>query len=306
MIIQKFPDLAWLKNRIQTRQEAGLGWPTCILNVETQQEYRPGIAGPLSIFSNLKGTSYCKVGNHTVRIEPGQYFISNRGDEYCFEIDSKGEAVETMNIHVEEALMEKVFAALVQRTDFQLEQPDHLPEQSLHFYSQLYPKAPDIAQVLDQIRHTQSGPEASKLLLDEQLYQLMTQLLHTHRDVMRDVQRLPAIKASTRTEIYRRLTFARDYIHSHYSEELHLDELAANACMSRFHFLRLFKLAYGQTPYQYLKALRLQKAKEWLRATRAPVGEIALRLGYQNISSFSRVFQKGEGVSPVQFRALIG
>ena len=305
MIIEKFPDLSWLKARIRQQKATGEGWPTCILNVRTKQEFRPGISGPLSIFSNRSGTSHCKIGNHAVRVEAGQYFLSNRGDEYTFEIDSEKE-VETFNIHVEEKLMEKVYASLVQRSDFQLEQPDHLPFENVNFYSQLYTKDDSLTGILEEIRKTQSGPEASKLLLDEQLYQLMFQLLQTHRDVMRDVQRLPATKASTRTEIYRRLTFARDYIHSHYQEELHLDALAANACMSRFHFLRLFKLAYGQTPYQYLKALRLSKAKEWLRGSRAPVGEIAVRLGYQNISSFSRVFQKGEGLSPQQFRQLIG
>jgi AraC-like DNA-binding protein len=76
-------------------------------------------------------------------------------------------------------------------------------------------------------------------------------MLQVHRDVMRQIEAIP-VRSTTRTEIYRRLHAAKDHIDGAIGSEILLADMAAIACMSTHHFLRLFKKTFGETPHQYL------------------------------------------------------
>ncbi len=93
-----------------------------------------------------------------------------------------------------------------------------------------------------------------------------------------------------------------DYIHGHYREEISVDTLAGIAAQSRYHFIRFFKAAIGETPYQYVLKLKMKEAVRLLRTTRSSVTEIALSLGYSSTSSFYRAFANAYGESPEQCR----
>lgn len=92
------------------------------------------------------------------------------------------------------------------------------------------------------------------------------------------------------------------YIDAHYKEEIRIDTLAEIALLSRFHFIRSFKAAVGQTPYQYVLRLRMDEAKRLLRHTVLPVTDIALSLGFASISQFYRSFAKSVGTPPEKYR----
>lgn len=92
------------------------------------------------------------------------------------------------------------------------------------------------------------------------------------------------------------------YIDDHYKEEIRIDTLAAIALLSRFQFIRSFKTAVGQTPYQYVLRLRMDEAKRLLRHTGLPVTDIAYSLGFASISQFYRSFAKSVGTSPEKYR----
>lgn len=97
---------------------------------------------------------------------------------------------------------------------------------------------------------------------------------------------------------------ALDYVHAHYAEEITVEELAAIAMQSRFHFIRTFKAAFGATPYQYVLRLRIEEAKRLLRGTDRSVTDIGFGLGFSSASAFHRAFAKAVGVSPEQYRHL--
>jgi AraC family transcriptional regulator len=133
----------------------------------------------------------------------------------------------------------------------------------------------------------------------------MVYLLKVHASVQKEINRLPLIKKSTQVELYKRLCYSLDYIHSYYNRELNLDELSRIACLSKYHYLRLFKTVFRQSPYQYLLHLRLEKAKQLLKTTQIPVTEISVLLGFQNITSFSRLFHQRYQHSPLQCRSAV-
>ena len=95
---------------------------------------------------------------------------------------------------------------------------------------------------------------------------------------------------------------ARNLIEQRYAEPISLDHLARAAGFSRFHFARLFRQRYGETPLGCLSRRRLWHAKELLTSTSEPVIQVCLAVGFQSPGSFSTWFQKRTGQSPLAYR----
>jgi transcriptional regulator GlxA family with amidase domain len=88
-----------------------------------------------------------------------------------------------------------------------------------------------------------------------------------------------------------------------YADPLNLDELAAAAGVSKYHFLRCFASAYGQTPAKYLCDRRIERAQDLLRATNLTVTEVSLLVGFSSLGSFSTRFRERVGASPSAYQA---
>ncbi|TNJ64998.1 AraC family transcriptional regulator [Paenibacillus hemerocallicola] len=93
-----------------------------------------------------------------------------------------------------------------------------------------------------------------------------------------------------------------DYIHANFRSPLTIDEMAAMALQSRYHFIRSFKSATGMSPYQYVLHTRIEEAKRKLRTTRMSVTDISLELGFSSTSQLHRAFMNAVGTSPEQYR----
>ncbi len=100
----------------------------------------------------------------------------------------------------------------------------------------------------------------------------------------------------------RRLAHVVEFMGAHYAEPLSLDRLAREACVSRFHFGRLFKERVGVTPHSYLVKIRLDAAAALLRDTDLGVLEIALSCGYGSAAHFTAAFQKRFPQAPSLYR----
>lgn len=92
------------------------------------------------------------------------------------------------------------------------------------------------------------------------------------------------------------------YIHENPSGDLSLDVLSDVALMSRFHWHRVFQGMTGETCAQAVRRIRLYRAAKWLVNEDTPVAEIAGRVGYPNLQSFTRAFGERFGVPPATFR----
>jgi AraC family transcriptional regulator len=101
----------------------------------------------------------------------------------------------------------------------------------------------------------------------------------------------------------RRLHRALDYIHANLTANLSLEDMAAEAAMSRFHFVRAFTRALGRSPLQYVIHERMELAKLFLKTTRLPISSVAARVGYEDVSRFGQHFRRQTGTTPAAFRA---
>lgn len=95
---------------------------------------------------------------------------------------------------------------------------------------------------------------------------------------------------------------ARDEMDRCFDDHLDLDRLAAIAGLSKFHFLRSFRVVYGCTPLAYLRQRRIERAQDLLRATNLTVTEVSHAVGYASFGSFSSRFARIVGESPSAFQ----
>ncbi len=97
--------------------------------------------------------------------------------------------------------------------------------------------------------------------------------------------------------LYRQIVQAKLFIDSNYADNIDLNNIADEACFSKFHFTRLFKKVYCKTPHQYLIKVRIEKTMQLLRAER-PVSDTCYAVGFESLSSFSGLFKRIVGITP--------
>jgi AraC family transcriptional regulator len=307
MILHQFPDLDWLKHQSESRFQDRIspyglalphqGWPTVILNVDSKITYRDGIRGPVSLFTNIAGESSVSVHGKSVIIKEHSYFISNHDQRYTLEIHPKRTAL-TFNIHFGEHFTTAVFQSLQQSYSSLIENKFDGNNASVNFYNRLNQRSAILDDLLQEIQLNSPAGMA----LEEKLFDVMNELLLCEKSFADQINTIEVAKSVTRQEIVKRLTLATDYIQSHFDRDLSLAEVAAASCLSKFHFLRLFKSTFDQTPHQYLNAIRVTRGQALLRRTQIPVIEIAKNLGFENASSFSRMFFTQTGHYPSAYR----
>lgn len=100
----------------------------------------------------------------------------------------------------------------------------------------------------------------------------------------------------------RHLLRAKDLVDARYAEPLTVDDLAAAAGLSRAHFSREFRRAFGEPPHAYLLTRRLERAAALLRGTDRSIADVCLSVGLQSIGSFTTSFSRMYGVSPLAYR----
>jgi len=100
----------------------------------------------------------------------------------------------------------------------------------------------------------------------------------------------------------RRAVEAALWMDAHSPEPIDLDRVAGRAGLSPFHFLRLFAAVLGVTPHQYLVRSRLRRAARLLSDPARAITDVALDVGFGDLSNFVRTFRRAAGVSPRDFR----
>lgn len=101
----------------------------------------------------------------------------------------------------------------------------------------------------------------------------------------------------------RHLLRARDLADVRFAEPLTVDDLAAAAGLSRAHFSREFRRAFGLAPHAYLLTRRLERAAALLRDTDNSVAQICLAVGLTSVGSFTSSFKRAFGATPTAYRA---
>jgi AraC family transcriptional regulator len=104
------------------------------------------------------------------------------------------------------------------------------------------------------------------------------------------------------SEYHARLQRVSNYIHDHLDEALNLHQLSELACMSPYHWHRIYVAFFDETMAATIKRLRLNRAAGFLAQSVMPIQKIAERSGFPNVQSFTRTFSDAYGLPPAAYR----
>jgi AraC-like DNA-binding protein len=263
----------------------------------------PGL--PLSLKCMFNGRAHYRIQGAEFSVDDGGYLILNNRQPYSIEIASPT-CVETFVLWVPDGWAEDAARNLTRPNEQLLDEPA-APGAAPAFFERYTPHDLTVSPKVRELRAAFKSPDAIEDdWLEEKLRHLLAAMLTTQGPARRQRDSLPASRAATRAELWRRVNRARDYLHAHLGEAIKLSDVAAAACLSPFHLLRTFHAAFRQTPHQYLRQCRLERARFLLEKTRIPVTAICLDCGFASLGSFSALFQKTFGVSPRAWRASEG
>jgi AraC family transcriptional regulator len=259
----------------------------------------PGL--PLSLKCMFNGRALYRIDRADFAVDDGGYLILNNRQPYSIEIASPTR-VETFVLWFPEGWAEEVSASSTQPNERLLEAPVAATGKA-SFFERYVPHDKLVSPRARELRAAfKSAEPMEDAWVEEKLRQLLAAMLQTQAGVRRQTDKLPALRASTRDELWRRANRARDFLHAHLDSPVTLSEAAGAACLSPFHLLRTFQAAFQQTPHEYLQQCRLARAKFLLEKTKIPVTAICLDCGFASLGSFSTLFHKSSGMSPRAWR----
>lgn len=257
--------------------------------------------GALSIKTFFHGQALYDVGKGRYAVDDRSYLILNHSQPYCITIDAR-RGMSSFCLFFEAGFAEAIFRSLTAAPQQLLDEPASSGLLPLNFFERTYPHDDILSPALRRLRASLVQRKNDAGWLQEQFHLIMQKLLQVHSKVRREASTLPALRAATREELYRRIHRAKDYMHAMFHQRPTLAEMAQVACLSPNHFLRTFKQAFHQTPHQYLTQLRLAHAQQLLAHTEFTVTEICFAVGCESLGSFSWLFRRRVGVSPEAYR----
>lgn len=253
----------------------------------------------LSIKTALNGVEHYRVNGEPFTLTQDRFLLVRPGDVVECEIDSE-RPVDGMCYYVDPTVLGQVDRFYSLNEAKLLDQPEIEQDQPLRILANAFPfDDSELAKYL--ITFTRSLEPGTKLNNDW-FYQLAVHLLRHQGSIQDQIGKLPATKRSTREELYKRLLVGKAYLEAHLNESVTMDEVARKACLSTYHFIRRFRQAFGNSPYQYLLRLRMEKAAQLLTKTEWPIRHIAHKVGMPDIHLFSRQFKRFYENCPSQYR----
>jgi AraC-like DNA-binding protein len=232
----------------------------------------------------------------SVVVDDDSYLVLNDGQSYGSLIDTDRE-VESFSVFFRPGLLEEVAGAMRVAID-DIPSYAHHCAGSVDFDEQLRPHDQAVSPVMRFIRHHILDGVDDDRWYEEQLHVLAARLLAQQHRTIQLALRLDCAKAATRQELHRRLGLAADFMQSNYERDIGLADIAAAACLSVHHFMRLFRRVYGLTPTQFLYRKRVQVALRLMQQSDLAMQDIAARVGFNSRATFYRQLKRWRGPLP--------
>jgi AraC-like DNA-binding protein len=217
---------------------------------------------------------------------PGSVYL-NTSQQLPYELAWQAQAagtIQTIQLDLDQALLQQTAAAA------------GFPTALLELQAGPCIEAPLLRQVGYSLAAMLQAPGgATPLYVQTVAHMLAAQLVYQHSAQPRP---LPSSRGKLAPE---RLRQIQEYVQSALAESIDLTQLAAIACLSPYHFCRLFKQSTGLSPHQYVVAQRMQRAQHLLLHSRLSIAQVAHAVGYRHAGHFARLFHRQWGVLPTEW-----
>jgi AraC family transcriptional regulator len=255
---------------------------------------------PLSIHTTLRGREVYLTAQGRHAVEPGRLLILNEG-QTARTMTSDDQAVDSLSVLFDRSLATNVLRSLTQSPERLLDDPlgDGFTGEPIEFVERAYPVEPRTARLLGALAREGGAAREGR---EEIVHALLERLLVLHRGLRAEVALVPALRAATRLEVFRRLCRARDFLDASLDRPVSLVALSRVACIAPHRLLRLYSATFGETPHRYAVRRRMERAAQLLAGSDLRVDEVARAVGFESAGSFSTRFRRLRGASPGAFR----
>jgi AraC family transcriptional regulator len=286
---RKYPTSALL------RSSAGLGWSTISAELRAHGVSETPVVVPQHVELCL-----AVVGNNNGLVRRSgagqcQEFIPTTG-AICLAPVGVGDNTTAITAPIPETMHLYLPTTLFRRLSDDFNLPG-APAHSIRYVAGIQDEVIDqivLSILSEMINETAAG----RMYVDTASVMLAARIIHGYCDSGSCTLTAPAAHRLDHVRMRRVL----DYISAHVADEIKLEELARVACLSTFHFARVFTLAMGVPPHRYVSSLRLENAMAEIAAGRLSLVEIALNARFSSQASFTRAFRRTTGITPSEYR----
>lgn len=267
---------------------ADLGRVNTILRAVGRRHEVREFPGPLSVKAVMDGSAVWRTSDGEFAVDEASILVLNDGQPYSMRIDEVM-PVRTCCLFFAHGFVEQVRRSMVEPEAACLDDPAATPE---HLFSVRLEQGGVLLQRIRGMQHSRDDE-----WLEEQVLLAARDLVLLDRQSRVLAGKVPAVRQSTRLETLRRLQRGREFLHASAGEATNLEAVAAEACLSPYHFHRAFRQVFGETPHAYVTKLRLMRALHALENGHS-VTEACLGSGFTSMGSFSSLFRKRFGLPP--------
>jgi AraC-like DNA-binding protein len=273
---------------------SSFGPENLILTGQNTRHHVESFAGPIAIKAVSFGEVEWRLEGQRYLIRPDTLLLLPDGDEYSMTIDSP-QPSRTFCPVFRRGLVEDCWRVSQSTNEHLLEMPKETT--SLDFRRRLISRSGPLGRVLEALAAAVLAKEPAHRLswLFETLGARAAAAVSEGR---REMSQISALRASTRIEIHRRLTIAREAVEGDLAAPWTLVAMAREATMAPHHFHHCFREAFREPPRAWLSRRRAERAMALLRTTNGPVTDICFAVGYASMGSFSSSFARRFGTAP--------
>lgn len=262
------------------------------LDVSTENYYEDGSAehsGLELCFTLDESLHHRKFRNHTHMLPPGKLMVFNARERHTEECSKNPTVRRLRTVIINPSFVDEIFKDLELRSD------------ELVFDDFLINPSEKMDQLLASVFCFKNTPRVSSVVFDCLMTDIVIELVTKVRN-----------KYSSKIETcYKTGYFPTNFEkakeimrESACSDKLDLETIARNSGLSKFHFVREFKRNVGVSPIRYLNQLKIDMAKQMLISSNATVTDVAMGMGYSDLSTFNKSFKKFSNLTPSEYRTL--
>lgn len=237
----------------------------------------------ISIKYCIEGEEHYIIDSKDYKVKAGEYIVVNNDSTVLFYTNKRAKG---FSVFIDPSIISDVIGFNKNTKEEFL---------NVNFFSN---SLPIIDEVGIYLKNELLPSRKTKNFYEPFFYQIAEKLIFTQQGLSEKLNIMSQIKFSTKEEIIKRLYWSIEYMHETPEEIFDLMKVSNIACLSKYHFLRLFKEVYRRTPWDYHFEIKMKYSLSLLKETHLNIRQISQKLGYSDISVFSRGFKKFFGVTP--------
>lgn len=272
-----------------------------IINCKSSGIYYPEHWTPLSVKCAFNGKEFYKLKNTTYAVNDSNFLLLNEGNKYESYINSES-ITESFTLNFTPNNIKALMAFNSAPAGRIVDDPFKETAANFRIFEKLYSHNHKTNFYIAAIKNYYGNAANDPKQLVEILYLFLEELINLNATTNFEIDQVQLKKRTTREEIYKRIHNAKDYIQSCYDENICLEGLSKICFLNPYHLLREFKKYFKTTPHKYLTHIRMQEAKKLIEKNSSSLFDIAVKVGYEDVSSFSKLFKNHFGMAPQIYR----